>query len=199
MNDSVLPSRAAVVIGASAGGVDALMALLPSLPAGFNAAVLLVLHSGPSRSSTLPQLLARVCALPLKEAEDKEAIVDGHVYVAPGGYHLLVEPDRSLSLSLDEPVNFARPSIDLLFESAALAYESHLLAVMLTGANNDGAEGLREVKANGGQCWAQDPKEAVARAMPDAAIATGCVDQVLPLASIGKRLAQWRGVAEVRP
>jgi two-component system, chemotaxis family, protein-glutamate methylesterase/glutaminase len=191
MNDDTMQSRAAVAIGASAGGVDALLTLLAGLPANFAAAVLLVLHM-PAIRSTLPQLLSRVCALPVKEAEDKETILDGHVYVAPGGYHLLVEPDRTLSLSLDEPVHFARPSVDLLFESAALAYESRLLAMVLTGANGDGAAGLTSVREQGGECWVQDPTEAASRAMPDAAIASGSAQRVLPLAQLTQALAQWQ-------
>jgi two-component system, chemotaxis family, protein-glutamate methylesterase/glutaminase len=190
MNDQAMQSRAAVAIGASAGGVDALLALMPMLPAGFAAAVLVVLHV-PAGRSTLSELLSRVCALPVKEAEDKEALRDGHVYVAPGGYHLLVEPDRTLSLSVDEPVHFARPAIDLTFESAALAYEEQLLGIVLTGANSDGAAGLAAIREQGGQCWVQDPQEASSRAMPEAAINTGSAQWIAPLAQIGQKLAGW--------
>jgi two-component system chemotaxis response regulator CheB len=189
-------AQSAVAIGASAGGVDALLALLPNLPAGFAAAVIVVLHVPAARSSALPQLLARVCQLPVKEAEDKETLLAGHIYIAPGGYHLLVEPDRSLSFSLDAPVNYARPAIDVLFESAALAYEARLLAIVLTGANADGAAGLAAVKAQGGQGWVQDPREAQASTMPEAAIATGCAELVLPLKDLGQRLATWRALGE---
>lgn len=198
MNEPSMQSRAAVVIGASAGGVDALLALMHMLPRSFAAALLLVLHV-PAGRSTLAQLLARVCALPVKEAEDKEVLRDGQVYVAPGGYHLLVEPDRTLSLSVDEPVHFARPAIDLTFESAALAYEDQLLAIVLTGANADGAAGLAAVREQNGECWVQDPQEAASRAMPDAAIATGSAQWVAPLAQIGHRLARWSPASVERP
>lgn len=191
-----LQAQSAVVIGASAGGVDALLSLLPALPADFAAAVIVVLHVPATRSSAMPQLLSRVCQLPVKEVEDKETILAGRIYVAPGGYHLLVEPDRSFSFSLDEPVNYARPAIDVLFESAALTYESRLLAIVLTGANADGAAGLAAVKAQGGQCWVQDPREAQSRTMPEAAIATGSAELVLPLKDLGQRLATWRALGE---
>lgn len=179
----------AVVIGASAGGVDALSVLLEALPVGFRPAVIIVLHLPPDRTSVLPQLFARHCALPVKEAEDKEPVEPGKVYLAPAGYHLLVEPEKRLSLSLDEPRHFSRPSIDVLFESAAYAYHERLLAIVLTGASADGTEGLRTVREFGGLAWVQDPDDASARIMPASAIALAGADLVLPVADIAKRLS----------
>lgn len=179
----------AIAIGASAGGVEALGVLLQALPAGFGAAVLVVLHLSAHRDSLLPQLFNRRCALPVKEAEDKEAIEPGVVYLAPPDYHLLVEPGRSLALSRAEPVHFSRPAIDLLFESAALAYRERLLAIVLSGASADGSQGLRQVRACGGAAWVQDPLDAASDLMPSSALSLAGADEVLPLENLAKRLA----------
>lgn len=159
----------AVVIGASAGGVQALLALLPCLPGDFPAPILVVLHVPADRSNVLAPLFAARCALIVKEAEDKEAAVPGVVYFAPSDYHMLVEADGALALSSDEPVNYSRPSIDVLFESAADAYGTGLVGVVLTGANEDGALGLRAVEAAGGVAIVEDPAFAYASSMPEAA------------------------------
>lgn len=159
-----------VVIGASAGAVQALLAILPALPASFATPVLVVVHIPPDRENMLVPLLQSKCRITVKEAEDKEPIEDGVVYFAPSDYHLLVEKDRSLALSTDEAVNFSRPSIDVLFESAADAFGADLVGVILTGANHDGAAGLRKIHAAGGVVIVQDRKEAYATAMPDAAL-----------------------------
>lgn len=181
-----------VVIGASAGGVEALGVLLGALPADFPAAILAVLHLPPDRVTVLPSLLNRRCALAVKEAEDKEPVQAGTVYLAPPDYHLLVEPDATLSLSRDEPVHYSRPSIDLLFESAAMTWRTRLLAILLTGASSDGAEGLREVREAGGAAWVQDPRAAFAPAMPAAALALCGADAVLDLPEIAARLAKLK-------
>lgn len=160
----------AIVIGASAGAVDALSRILPALPADYPMAVLVVVHIPPDRSDLLAPLFQAKCRLVVKEAEDKEAILPGCVYFAPSDYHLLVEADRILSLSSDEPVLFSRPSIDVLFESAADAYGAALVGVILTGANEDGAAGLRAVAAAGGVALVEDPAAAFASAMPSAAL-----------------------------
>jgi two-component system chemotaxis response regulator CheB len=133
------------------------------------------------------------CALPLQEAFDKVAIEPGHVYVAPAGYHLLVEPGRTLALSVDEPVNFARPSIDVLFESAAYVYRARLLGIVLTGANDDGARGLATIRASGGYAWVQRPDTAVASVMPASAIEIAGADRVLELRQIADELAGLGG------
>jgi two-component system chemotaxis response regulator CheB len=159
----------AVVIGASAGAVQALLAVLPALPASFSLPVLVVVHVPPDRDNVLVPLLQAKCRLTVKEAEDKEPIVGGMIYFAPSDYHLLVERDRSVALSTDEPVNYSRPSIDVLFQSAADAYGAQMAGVILTGANHDGAAGLKAVTDAGGVAIVQDSGEAYATAMPDAA------------------------------
>jgi two-component system chemotaxis response regulator CheB len=164
-----LASARTVVIGASAGAVQALLIVLPALPAAFALPVLVVVHVPPDRDNVLVPLLRAKCRLPVKEAEDKEPISGGVIYFAPSDYHLLVETDGTLALSGDEPVNYSRPSIDVLFESAADAYGEQLVGVILTGANHDGAAGLKAVADMGGVAIVQDSGEAYATAMPDAA------------------------------
>ena len=134
--------------------------LLGALPRSFGAPVVVVIHVPAGNDDLLVRVLASRCALPLLEAADKQPADGGTVYVAPAGYHLLVEPGGTFALSLDDPVNFSRPSIDVLFESAAYAYRDRALAIVLTGANADGAEGLRIVRAFGGTGWVQDPASA---------------------------------------
>ncbi|MBD7940506.1 chemotaxis protein CheB [Brevundimonas guildfordensis] len=163
------PPDRAVVIGASAGGVQALLALLPSLPADFPWPVLVVLHVPADRSNVLAGLFEAKCSLEVKEAEDKETVRPGVVYFAPSDYHLLIEENGDLALSSDEAINYSRPSIDVLFESAADAYGERLVGIILTGANNDGAAGLAAVAAAGGVALVQDPAAAYARTMPQAA------------------------------
>lgn len=160
----------AVAIGASAGAVQALLALLPALPASFALPVLVVVHVPPGRDNALVALLQAKCRVVVKEAEDKEPIVGGIVYFAPSDYHLLVETDATLALSSDEAVNYSRPSIDVLFETAADAYGAGLAGVILTGANHDGAAGLKAVLDAGGVAIVQSRAEAYATAMPDAAL-----------------------------
>jgi len=161
----------AIVIGASAGGVQALSRILPALPAGFPSAVLVVVHVPPRKENALVDLFARKCVLPVKEAEDKEPALAGTIYFAPPDYHLLVEADGMLALSSDEVVNHSRPAIDVLFETAADAFGPELTGVILTGANQDGARGLRAVEAAGGVAIAEDPAEAEVPTMPAAALA----------------------------
>ena len=168
----------AVVIGASAGGVEAVVTLLGALPKSFAAAVVIVIHVPPTNENLLVRVLQSHCALPVREACDKEAVAAGTVYVAPPAYHLLIEPERTFALSLDEPVHFSRPSLDVLFESAAHAYREVLLGIVLTGANADGAEGLRIVRELGGTAWVQDPSTAYAQAMPSAAIDRAGADRI---------------------
>lgn len=164
-------SLRAVVIGASAGGVQALSQILPGLPAGFPAPVMVVVHIPPRKDNALVELFARKCRLEVKEAEDKEPLVPGTIYFAPPDYHLLVETAESLALSSDETVNHSRPAIDVLFETAADAFGTALAAVVLTGANQDGARGLRAVCEAGGSAFVQDPATAEVGTMPEAALA----------------------------
>jgi two-component system chemotaxis response regulator CheB len=160
----------AVVIGVSAGGIKALSVILPALPAGYPVPILIVIHLPPARKSLIADLFRDKCRLDVREAEDKEPLAPGVVYFAPPDYHLLVEKDRSLSLSSEEPVMFSRPSIDVLFETAADAYGPALVGIILTGANPDGAHGLKAVKAAGGRAIVQTPAHAFAPAMPEAAL-----------------------------
>jgi len=177
-----------VVIGASAGGVEAVGRLLQALPGTTRVAFAVVLHVPPDRPSQLAELFGERCALWVKEAEDKEYIEPGMVYIAPPNYHLLVEPDGSFALSVEDAVLYSRPSIDLLFESAAYAYGSGLLGIVLTGASNDGACGLAEVRRQGGRAWVQDPASARARVMPQAALEQASPHRVLDLTALTAEL-----------
>ena len=174
----------AVAIGASAGGIDALFALLQGLEPPAQAPIVVVLHLPEQHESRLPQVFANRLQLPVEEAQPHAPVQAGTVYFAPPGYHLLVEADRSFSLSCDAPVLFSRPSIDVLLESCAEAYGSRLLGMVLTGANEDGARGLASVKACGGLAAVQDPAEAAHGVMPDAAIRLAHPDFVLRLAGL---------------
>jgi two-component system chemotaxis response regulator CheB len=161
----------AVVIGASAGALEALSIILPALPADYRLPLFVVVHVPPDKKSVLAELFQAKCSIQVREAEDKEPTVGGTAYFAPPDYHLLVETDKSLSLSDDEPVLYSRPSLDVLFESAADAYGPGLIAIVLTGANEDGAKGLRAAAEAGGTAIVQNPQGAYAAAMPEAAIA----------------------------
>ena len=173
-----------VIVGGSAGGVDALVGLLPALPEGFGPGVVCILHVPADRDSRLAELFDARLALPVREARDKEPIEAGTVYFAGPGYHLSIEDDRSFSLSCEPPVHFARPAIDVLMESAADVYGPALAAILLTGANHDGADGMAYVKACGGLTVVQDPNEAQASTMPEEAIRRSAPDLVLPLSGI---------------
>lgn len=175
----------AVVIGVSAGGLEALKAIIPALRADFSLPVMIVQHLSADSTSFLPVFLNDMSALTVKEAEDKEVLAGKTVYIAPPDYHLLVEADQSLSLSQEPKVNFSRPAVDVLFETAAEAYGSGLVGIVLTGANNDGAKGLARIKALGGLTVVQSPETAAATAMPMAAIEVAKPDHVLPLRDIG--------------
>jgi two-component system, chemotaxis family, protein-glutamate methylesterase/glutaminase len=185
MSASLLRSQIdAVVMGASAGGVEALAVLLPALPASFRPALLIVQHLPRERPSLLVDIFGRRCAVPVREAEDKEPVEPGTVYFAPPDYHMLVEKSRQIALSTDEPLNYSRPSIDVLFESAADAYGERLLGVILTGANDDGAEGLNAVYRAGGLTVVQQPDSAAVPLMVVSALRRGPADFVLPLKEI---------------
>jgi two-component system chemotaxis response regulator CheB len=186
---SALPAQA-VVIGASAGAVQALTRILPPLPAGYPLPVMIVVHVPADRRNALTELFQTRCALPVREAEDKEPIEPGVIYFAPPDYHLLIEADRSLSLSTDEPVLHSRPSIDVLFESAADVFGAALVGVILTGANQDGAEGLRAVAAAGGVALVEDPSNAFAQTMPEAALAACEAARPLSLDAMASYLLQ---------
>jgi two-component system, chemotaxis family, protein-glutamate methylesterase/glutaminase len=184
----------AVVIGASAGALEALSAVLPSLPAGYKLPIMIVVHVPQNKKSVLSELFREKCKLEVVEAEDKEPINGGTVYFAPPDYHLLVEKGRSLSLSNDETVHYSRPSIDVLFESAADAYGPGLIAIILTGANSDGAEGMKAVIDAGGRGIVQRSDDAFAAAMPEAAAALCPTAQILSLDEIASRLCDLQKV-----
>ncbi len=174
----------AIVIGASAGGVQALSIILDDLPADFDLPILVVVHVPPRKPSALVDLFARKSRLAVKEAEDKEPIAPGTIYFAPPDYHLLVESEGTLSLSSDELVNHSRPAIDILFETAADAFGPALVGIVLTGANNDGAHGLQMVGEAGGTALVQDPATAEVATMPAAALAACPTARKMPLTEI---------------
>lgn len=161
----------ALVIGASAGGVSALLAILAGLKPGFKLPIAVVLHIPDNRQSHLAEVLGRRLGLPAKEADNREVLKAGMLFFAAPGYHLSVEADRSFSFSREEPVYFSRPSIDFLFESAADVYGPALAGVLMTGANQDGAAGIAAIKRQGGFTVVQDPQDAHVPTMPLAALA----------------------------
>ena len=178
----------AVVIGASAGGVEALSVLLPKLPASLRAAVFIVLHLPRGRPSLLSEIFAPKCAVPVKEAEDKEPVQPGVVYFAPPDYHLLVDEGPRVALSVDDAVHYSRPSVDVLFESAADIYGQRLLGLILTGASEDGAAGLEAVRTAGGMTVVQQPQGTYEAQMAISALRRGPADFVGPIAGIAELL-----------
>ena len=175
-----------IVIGASWGGLHAVSQILSALPEDLDAAVVVAQHrKADSLDGGLASILSLRTRLPVRDAEGKEPIERGNVYLAPPDYHLLI--DRGyFSLSTDDPVRYARPSVDVLFESAAEAYGERVIGVILTGANEDGAAGLARIKELGGVAVVQDPRSAERREMPTAALEATSADAVLPLEEIGK-------------
>lgn len=180
----------AVVIGGSAGAFKAFSEIVRSLPADFALPLLLVQHLHPNDQGLFARNLAGIARLPVVEPCDKELIAPGCIYAAPADYHMLVERNGTIALSTGERVNWSRPSIDVLFESAALAWGERVIAVILTGASSDGTAGIRAVKAAGGLTIAQDPATAEYPLMPRAAIDSGAVDRVLTMAELGRTIAE---------
>lgn len=181
-----------IVIGCSLGGMHALQQVLPALPADFPIPVAIVQHRYKRSNEGLPAFLRKNTKVAVVDAEDKQWLKPGTVYLAPADYHLLVE-DGEISLSVDEAVAWSRPSVDVLFESAAEAYGARCLGVILTGANSDGAAGVKKIKRHDGFVVVQDPTTAEAPAMPLAAIAAARVDRILPLDRIGPFLVELCG------
>ncbi len=175
----------AIVIGASAGGLDALGIFLPILDVRLPVPILIVQHISATSDSFIITYFDRLCKLKVKEAEEKEILKPGHVYFAPPDYHLLVESDKSISLSNEEKVNYSRPSIDVLFETASWAFGNRLIGIILTGANWDGAAGCELIRKSGGMVIVQDPKTASIARMPESVIERLNPDYVLPLKEIG--------------
>ena len=178
----------AIVIGCSAGGLVALEALFAGLLPILPQPIVVCCHTGSTTVDLMCELLARHATLPVMEARERTPLQGGVIHVAPSGYHLLVEPDRRFSLSVDERVSFARPSIDVLFDSAAEAYRDALIGVLLTGANSDGAEGVERIRHCGGLAIVQDPADAQVAAMPAAALELAGADHCVPLAAIAPLL-----------
>lgn len=179
-----------VTIGASWGGLHAIETVLTGLPNGFPIPIAIAQHRAvDSGSGALSRMLSVRSGLKVREAGDKDPIEPGSVYLAPPDYHLLVEPD-GFALSVEGMVQYSRPSIDVLFDSAADIYGPGLIGVILTGANSDGAYGLSRVRRRGGVTIVQDPDTAEKRDMPEAAIATGAADEVLPLDRIARRILE---------
>jgi two-component system chemotaxis response regulator CheB len=174
----------AIVIGVSSGGMSALKYIFSALPAGFSTPIIIVQHMSARSDNEWIKLLNNKSNLTVKEADEKEKIVSGTTYIAPSNYHLLIEKDKTFSLTIDERVNFARPSIDVLFESAAEAYKNKLIGIVLTGSNNDGAKGIKCIKELGGLTIIQDPETAESSIMPASAIAAVQPDYILSLEKI---------------
>jgi len=174
----------AIVIGSSAGGLNALKVLFRGLSEGFRIPLIIVQHISADSENYLIQILNDIRVLQVKEADEKEQPMPGMAYLAPPNYHLLLEPDRTFTLTIDERVNYARPSIDVLFETAAEAYKDKLIGIILTGANNDGSRGLKRIKDLGGLTIVQDPDTAEVESMPRAAIQATLTDHILPLEEI---------------
>jgi two-component system chemotaxis response regulator CheB len=181
---AVQPLYSAVVIGASAGGLFALTFLLEHLPVDYRLPILVVQHRSKDERGLLEEVLQDKCSVRVLQANEKEKIRGGTVYVAPPDYHLLVESDMTFSLTADDKVNYSRPSIDVLFETAADVYRERLIGIVLTGANSDGRRGIEMIRRFNGLTIAQDPKEAEFPVMPRASIESGAVKSVLTLKEI---------------
>jgi two-component system chemotaxis response regulator CheB len=178
-----------IVIGASLGGLRAVATMLRDIPRTFPLSLAVVLHRHKESDGMLLELLQRDSPLPASEPLDKEPMLPGRIYLGPADYHLLVEPTH-FCLSVDEPVRYARPSIDVLFESAADAFGPKVIGIILTGANSDGAQGAARIKARGGRVIVQDPATCEALQMPQAALAGMDADYILPLEKIAPLLVE---------
>lgn len=187
------PQAAAVMIGASAGAVEALSAILPDLPRTFPRAIIVVVHVPPDRKSVLADIFDAKCLMPAIEPEDKEPIRPGTIYFAPPDYHVLIERGETIALSNEELVLFSRPSIDVTFESASEVWGAALVGIILSGANQDGARGLKAIADAGGTVIVQEPVSAYATAMPEAAIRMCPEARILPLDGIA---AYLQGIAQ---
>ena len=170
----------AIVIGASAGGFQLMPIILEPLPKAFPVPIIIIQHMKEGGGAFMVEYLNERCRLPVNEATQFSKALPGHVYLAPSEYHLYIDDFYVFSLSVDAKVRFSRPSIDVFFESASKVYASNIIGVLLTGANNDGAEGMKTIKSRGGLTIVQDPATAEAKQMPASAIAEGAADHILP-------------------
>lgn len=178
MEEKSLKKYELLVIGGSAGSLEVVIQLLPAIPSGFHLAIIIVMHRR-SGESILTELLSEKTSLPVKEVEEKDPVLPGNIYIAPGDYHLLIENDKTFSLDFSEKVNYSRPSIDVTFESAAEVYGDKLIGLLLSGANADGTEGLKCIKAKGGLTVVQNPSDASVSYMPQQAVDDVEVDYIL--------------------
>ena len=185
----------AVVIGCSAGGLQALIILLGDLPVKCQIPIMVVQHRSKDERDLLEEVLQNRCKIRIRQADEKQTIESSCVYIAPPDYHLLVEQDMTFSLTTDEKVNYARPSIDILFETAAEVYRNKLVGIILTGANSDGSNGIKAIRKNRGLTIAQDLAEAEYPTMPEAAVKSGAVDKILRLEEIRQFLLKQAGMA----
>jgi len=181
-------TKGAIVIGASWGGIQALECLLSDLSSPFQLPILVVLHQERTARGGVIEVLNHHSRIPVQEAEEKQPVLPSVVYLAPPNYHLLVEADQTLSLCISPKVNYCRPSIDVLFESAADVYGAHLLGIILTGANDDGARGTKYIKEQGGKIIVQSPEEAEMPTMPESALKITTADFVLSLKLMARKL-----------
>lgn len=184
-----------IVIGVSTGGTKALKTILSVLPSEFALSIIIVIHRHKDTNGYLERLLNNECNVHVKQADEKEKVKAGTVYVAPPNYHLLIEDDCTFSMSVEGTVNYSRPSVDVFFESAADVYGQSLVGIILTGANRDGSQGLKKIKERGGLAIVQTPETSEVEDMPRAAIATARPDYILPIENIGpflKKLASQR-------
>jgi len=177
-----------VIIGGSSGSLEVIMKLLPVLDKNISVPIVIIMHRNTTADSGLTELLASRTQLSVKEADDKEVMEAGCIYIAPPDYHLLIEADGTLSLDASERVHYCRPSIDVSFMSAAVAYKETLIAILLSGANADGAAGIREIKEAGGYNVVQDPLEATVSYMPEQALLTNAVDKIMKAEEMGEWL-----------
>jgi two-component system, chemotaxis family, protein-glutamate methylesterase/glutaminase len=184
MEENRLGKTALIVIGGSAGSLDVLLQVLPSVDPQLRIPIIIVLHRKSANDNLLADLLSSRTNLHVKEADEKEVISPGYIYIAPADYHLLLESDRSFSLDYSEKINYSRPSIDVVFQSAADVYGPSLVCILLSGANADGTEGFKYVKEKGGYTAVQDPDSAEVDYMPRSALLNNCTDSVLPVDAI---------------
>ncbi len=186
--EQVTAAKKLVIISGSSGSLEALSAILPNLDKTFSIPIVIVLHRSPNTDSGLTDLLSSKTVLQVKEADEKDRLQPGWIYLAPPDYHLLIEEDGTISLDASSKVNYSRPSIDVSFSSAAEVYRDGLTAVLLSGANSDGSNGMKTVQQYGGRNIVQDPAEAMVSYMPQQAILFSGATEMLTASSIGKVL-----------
>ncbi len=177
-----------IVIGASYGGIEALITLLPELSKKVSIPIVVVIHTCEQEDNLLAEIFSKKCNARVVVAEERITMDEKTIYFSPSGYHLLVDETGMFSYSSEQRVSYSKPSIDVLFESAAIAFDEKVIAIILTGANEDGAYGIKKIHEAGGVAIAQNPKTAQVATMPQAAIDTGCVDYIVDLEAIANQV-----------